>query len=452
MRAGANDYLSKDRLLRLGPAVERELRDAETRRAHRRAVASLRFLAEAGAVLGRSIECAPTLAQLAALAVPFVADACVVELWEGEHLQRAASAHVDPARAPLLAEPLPDALLTMAVARSGTSLLVADVHAEAAAAKLEPATLARLSALGIGSLIAVPLVNAGKTLGAMGFGAGTRRYEAPDLALAEELARRSAVALHNAHLFRTAADAVRKRDEFLAVAAHELRTPLTPLRLQIQGIERLLAVESELPIAHVRPRVEAASRQVTRLTRLVESLLDVSRVMRDQLELDRSDVDLASIVREAADRLAPEALQHGDSLTLRVDVPVHGTWDGARLDQVVTNLLSNAIRYGAGKPIDASVEDAGEMAAVRVRDRGIGISPANRARIFERFERAVSGRHFGGLGIGLWIARRIVEAHGGWIEVESEPDVGSTFTVWLPKRRPEGAAAEPREGPTVRAH
>jgi signal transduction histidine kinase len=436
MRAGANDYLSKDKLIRLGPAVERELRDAETRRARRRAEASLRFLAEASATLAsQSLEYAPTLAQVASLAVPFLAQACVVDLWEDGQLVRVGSAHADPAKTHALAEAVPDSPLTSLVARSGAPLLVRDVASEAGAAALGPAMLARLSALGIASMISVPLTTAGQTVGAMGFGSGARRYDAADLALAQELARRAGVAIHNAQLFLAAGEAIRKRDEFIAIAAHELRTPLTPLRLQIEGIERLLVSGSDVSIAQFRPRVDAVARAAVRLGKLVESLLDVSRAMRDQLELAPTVADLARIVRDAADRLAPDAAQHGSALSVDVCEPVTGTWDPARIDQVVTNLLSNAIRYGCGKPIDVSVERAGDLATIRVRDHGIGISPADRARIFERFERAVSGRHFGGLGIGLWIARRIVEAHGGWIEVDSEPGNGSTFSVCLPSQQ-----------------
>ncbi len=144
-------------------------------------------------------------------------------------------------------------------------------------------------------------------------------------------------------------------------------------------------------------------------------------------------MDLGALVREVSERFS--SAMHSDSkITVHAPDGIEGIWDGGRLDQVLTNLLSNAVRYGNGKPIEMRVEDRGEAASFAVRDQGIGISPADRVRIFERFERAVSGCHYGGLGMGLWISRRIVEAHGGSIDVESEPGRGSVFTVTLPKR------------------
>ncbi len=277
----------------------------------------------------------------------------------------------------------------------------------------------------------------GEVAGALVFGVGPRRrYDAVDLATAENLAHRVGLAVNNARLYRATRESVFKRDEFLAIAAHELRTPLTPLRLHMSNIEQLLrsGEEQSALLDRLRRRFEIAARQMNRVVKLVEALLDMSRLMRDRLELEPGRVDLGALVRDVGERFCCDATRSESTITVHARDGIEGIWDGGRLEQVLTNLLSNAVRYGNGKPIEVRVEDRGEAASFAVRDQGIGISPADRVRIFERFERAVSGCHYGGLGMGLWISRRIVEAHGGTIEIESQPGRGSVFTVTLPKR------------------
>ncbi|HZI09508.1 MAG TPA: HAMP domain-containing sensor histidine kinase [Myxococcus sp.] len=230
-----------------------------------------------------------------------------------------------------------------------------------------------------------------------------------------------------------AQEAVRVRDEFLTVAAHELRTPLTSLRLQHELLGRSLPPGV---LERVRGRLLGAQRQVTRLSELVESLLDVSRIVTGKLRLELAEVDLVPVVRETVERLREVFLQAGCEVEVRAPEPLRGQWDVHRLDQVLVNLLTNAAKYGAGKPIRVALE--GDTASVRVsiHDEGIGISPEDLPRLFGKFERAVSERHYGGLGLGLFISRQIVEAHGGDITVESEPGNGSTFTLQLPREPP----------------
>ncbi|HZI14393.1 MAG TPA: ATP-binding protein, partial [Myxococcus sp.] len=232
--------------------------------------------------------------------------------------------------------------------------------------------------------------------------------------------------------------AIRARDDFLSVASHELKTPLTAFRLQLELIERNLSPEAR---THVGNRILSAGRQVSRLSALVESLLDVSQLSTGRLVLNRDEVDLAALVADAVARLRDEAMAAGSTVSLHLEAPLTGRFDRLRLDQVVTNLLQNALKYGAGTPIEVRVERGPDAARVSVKDGGMGIAPEDQERIFGRFERAVSARKYGGLGLGLWIARQVVEAHGGTISVHSEPGRGATFTVALPLEESRGDRA-----------
>ncbi|HZI16256.1 MAG TPA: CHASE domain-containing protein [Myxococcus sp.] len=248
-------------------------------------------------------------------------------------------------------------------------------------------------------------------------------------------------------LAREAQAAVRVRDEFLSVAAHELRTPLTSLKLQLQSLYRQLRQEGPPDRARLERGMDAADRQTTRLSQLVDSLLDVSRLSTGRLELNPEPLELGEVARELARRFEAEAQGAGVLLTVDAPQPVTGRWDRLRLEQVLTNLVSNALKYGRGAPVDVRVREDGAHARVEVTDRGIGIAPEDAERIFGRFERAVSSRHYGGLGLGLFITRQLVEALGGHISVHSEPGQGATFTVRLPRTAP-GVAPAAREAPS----
>lgn len=226
-----------------------------------------------------------------------------------------------------------------------------------------------------------------------------------------------------------AEEAVRLRDEFLLVASHELRTPLTSLQLAIERLTRQLRDDAA---PAVKRALEVCLRQTQRMGGLVEVLLDVGRIRAGSLELNRRPVDLGALVEDVMSQLAEPLARSGSALIVHVTEPVVGSWDGARLEQVVTNLLSNALKFGEGRPIELRVERSRDTARLTVTDQGIGIPPDAQARIFERFGRAVSPHHYGGLGLGLFIVRAIVEAHGGRIDVVSAPGRGSTFTVELP--------------------
>jgi two-component sensor histidine kinase len=222
-----------------------------------------------------------------------------------------------------------------------------------------------------------------------------------------------------------------------SVASHELKTPLTPLRLQLHHLlKKVKASPSGVPAEAVVTTLERMMQQVSRLARLVDELLDVSRIVAGRLELHPEEVEFTAVVKELVAQLDPERERTGSTLTVQAEGPILGIWDRSRLEQLLTNLISNALKYGAGKPIDVTASVLDGWVTLTVRDQGIGIAPEDQARIFERFERAVSVRKYGGLGLGLWIAWRIVDAFGGRISVDSAVNAGACFTVKLPVRPP----------------
>jgi PAS domain S-box-containing protein len=240
-------------------------------------------------------------------------------------------------------------------------------------------------------------------------------------------------------------EAVRARDDFLATASHELRNPVNALQLQLVGALRGFQRDTAaLTLESVRDQVAKANVQVHRITRLIDNLLDVSRITSGPVVLDPEEVDLKDVVRAVVDQLHQE-VDHRQ-ITLRApEAPIVGHWDRLRLEQVVTNLLSNAIKYGKEEPIEISLDGDGEVARLSVTDHGIGINEDQQSRLFMRFERAVTGQRYGGFGLGLWISRQLVEAMQGRISVESRPGRGSTFMVTIPVRPSPSASVNAME-------
>ncbi|WP_438009075.1 AAA family ATPase [Sorangium sp. So ce321] len=314
---------------------------------------------------------------------------------------------------------------------------------------LDPRVRPLWQQLGVHAFLRIPLLARDRHFGVMTLLATSpeRRYGPADLRLAEELGRRAALVLDNARLYAEAQEAIQRRDEFLVVASHELKTPLTSLQMQVQAVERLLRRRSlaDVPPERIERMFHILGRQMLRLGRLVDELLDVTRLNAGRLMLARAPVDLAELAREVVERMRPQLAESCCRTQLDLEAPVVGCWDPSRVEQVVINLLSNAMKYGAGKPILVGVRRQAELALLVVRDQGIGIAEADQGRIFERFERAVSVRNFGGLGLGLYIVRSVVMSHGGSIRVESKPGAGATFVVELPLNPPE--ADEPGAAP-----
>jgi signal transduction histidine kinase len=265
-----------------------------------------------------------------------------------------------------------------------------------------------------------------------------------DEKLAEFVATLAGAALENAdnfsqvealsgereRLYKEAQQAIVLRDDFLSVASHELKTPVTSLWLNAQLLERA-AYEGALMSAKDVLRIAAVEKQSRRLGDLMDELLDLSRLAHGGLPLAPERVDLRGLADTVVARLAPDAAAAGCVVMVEGPSGIVGQWDRSRLEQVATNLLANAVKFGAGRPIVVTVSAGCGKACLSVRDQGEGIAPEDQDRIFERFERAVPVRHFGGFGLGLWIARRIVEAMGGKIRVESRLGEGACFVVEL---------------------
>jgi PAS domain S-box-containing protein len=408
----------------------------------RRAEERWQFLSGVSAALGSSLDFAATLSQVIDLAVPGIADWCGVDILDAnDRLEQLAVAHVDPAKRELAKEwrrrwpPRPDGL-SYRVVRSGAPELVREItDAMIDAGVPDPAERQLVRALGLRSVMAVPLIVGRKPFGVVSFATAEsgRRYGPQDLILATEIGRRASLAVENARAYEEARTAVQTRDNFLAIASHELRTPLSGLTMLLTSLVRM-AGEGRLerlgPEA-LRDRLNKAERQGRQLARLVDRLLDISRLTSRDIRLDRDQTDLAEVVRDVLSRFEDTIAECGSSIEVTLDGPVVGLWDRSRLDQVVTNLVGNALKYGAGAPISISVAAGWSgQARLTVRDEGPGIASEDQERIFTQYERAAS--EHAGMGLGLWLVRRIVTAHGGTVTVNSNPGQGATFLVILP--------------------
>jgi signal transduction histidine kinase len=228
-------------------------------------------------------------------------------------------------------------------------------------------------------------------------------------------------------------DALRARDEFLAIASHELKTPLTSLSLEVESAQRLLGYDNHaVPVANLAAKLDRVSFQVTRITALINNFLDVTQITSGTMVLLPEKLDLRKHVNGILAGARELLARSGSILNLRAAGPVVGKWDPIRLKSVIFSLVSNAVKYGEGKPIEIDLDIQADQARLVVVDHGLGIAVEEQERIFRRFERAVPQQHFGGFGLGLWVAHQIIEAHRGTITVASKPGSGSTFTVLLP--------------------
>ncbi|HEU4792248.1 MAG TPA: GAF domain-containing sensor histidine kinase, partial [Nitrolancea sp.] len=447
------DFTSEDEaiIVQLAQMASVAVENARLYREAEAAQQRLAFLAEASTLLVSSLEYATTLSSVACLAVPFLADWCAVHVIEADGLVRQlALAHGESLGLELASrlradhtsgaqQPHP---VIKRVLHTSCSEFFPEISRSVGGMSGLEDDLVKLHELGLESLMIVPLVAHGRTLGTMSF-AWThpdRRYTAADLALAEDLAHRAALAMDNSRLYGEIRDAVRIRDEFLSTVSHDLKTPLTAIKGRAQLLRRRADRNDERVgkdwMAEGLIQIDATA---TRMSTLINELLDVSRLQIGQpLELDRQTADLVQLVhRGVAEWRQQDAEQH--VIEVETEVPsLIGVWDVDRLDRVLSNLLANSLKYSpdGGKIIlrltrEEAVGD--EWAVLSVIDHGIGIPSADLPHIFEPFTRAgnVVGR-ITGTGLGLAGAQRIIEQHGGTIQVVSEEGTGSTFTLRLP--------------------
>jgi PAS domain S-box-containing protein len=377
----------------------------------RRQAARLAALAEASRVFASGLDYKTTLDTVARRLSELIGDGALIRVVspDGEWLLPVAVYHPSPERAALrrrmlaLAPQRTSEGLTGRVIASAETLRIPEVTLEFIHNEMKPDYWPYLE--GVTSLMMAPLEHRRQVVGHITLmrDSGGPAYTQDDATLLEDLAHRAAQSIENARLYGEAQAAVAARDEFLSIASHELRTPLTALRLALENMRRVSSREAieRLPAQYVERVLSTAERQGQRLEKLVAGLLDVSRIHMGRLELDLEEVDLGAAVADAMGHIEDEATQSGSPIEIRGE-PVRGSWDRLRIGQVVTNLLSNAVKYGGGKPVDVEFgpRDDGR-AFLLVRDRGIGIDPADQPQIFERFERAVSSRNYGGLGLGL---------------------------------------------------
>jgi PAS domain S-box-containing protein len=443
---------------RLGPcmhrgkaAVQVVIRDITERK---RLEQGLRFLSDASVALAALVDYESTLQKVASLAVPYFADWCTVDLAEpGGQLRRVVVAHVDPAKVRLAQElqrrypPDPEAPHgPYHVLRTGASEMMAEIpDGVLIEAARDTEHLRILRELGLKSCMCVLLRPREKPLGVLTFIAAEsgKKYTPADLAFAEELCRRAAIAIENVQLYADLRKADRLKDEFLAMLAHELRNPLAPLRNALHIMKQ--PGTHEAVIGQCR---EMADRQVQHMARLLDDLLDVSRVSRGKIELRKESVDMAAVLHATVEGVRPLMEGRGHQFTMALpSEPLQVEGDPTRLEQVLTNLLNNAAKYtDPGGRIWLLASRDGAEIVLRVRDTGIGIDPEMLPRIFDLFVQAERrlDRSQGGVGIGLTLVRKLVELHGGSVEAYSAGlGWGSEFVVRLP-----ALAAEPQSRQT----
>jgi signal transduction histidine kinase len=412
---------------------------------HRRAAEAQQFLGDATHVLAGSLNVEATLARLARLAVPTMADWAVLDVRNDQGVAiRVGQAHRDPERQRVM-----DQRRAMNAARHHEALMpgrVLEIVANGKSRLLARVTPAALSALGysdeqiaiaqtngIASVMVLPLVVHGTVQGGFVWVRDERRprFDDDDLTLADEVARRASGAIENARLYQEAQTASRLKDEFVATLSHELRTPLNALLGWIA-----LARTGQLSPERQRDALASIERMAQLQAQITNDLMDVSKAVSGKVQLRPHEVDAAETTRHVAETLRLAAEAKGVRLTVEIppDLPFVYA-DPDRLQQIVFNLVSNAVKFTAVGSIDVSARTDAGWLAIRVRDSGIGIPRAFLPHVFDRFRQGDGSvtREFGGLGLGLSIVRALVELHGGTVAAESDgPGSGSTFTVWLP--------------------
>lgn len=427
--------------------AERDARDAaEQARSHHE------FLAEAGEILASSLDYEETLQRALQFVVPEFADVCSINIAGPDAMVRQIAASAASAELDALLEkqrghypiPLEECDMMQAAIRSQQPLLISEISIDLLSQLAEnDEHLALLRQARVVSCMRVPLKSGGRIIGVMSFwlANSARRYDDDDLRLAEDLAHRVALAADNARHYEEARRAIGARDEFISIASHELKTPLTTVKGYVQLLSRHIHA-FPANAERIHRTINQLQGQVNRFEELVDELLDVSRIQSGRIRLRREECDVRQVVFQVVDRFQ-EDLEEGTTPRIVVDspTPIRGRWDVARLDQVITNLITNALNYSpGGGTITVSAHSHNDGAEVVIRDEGVGIPADERALVFQPFMRGRRAAEITpGAGLGLFVANEIVLRHGGSLSFESEPAAGTVFTMLLPHQPPSGA-------------
>lgn len=406
-----------------------------------------KFLGRATYILGASLDYKETLQKVADLAIEKLCDWCAVDLVQPDgSITIAAAAHhgeelkqiVLDMRKKYPVDPERDAGIPDVI-RTGKAILWPEISQDLLikVARNEE-HLHLLKTLSFESAICVPLVAREKIIGALTLISSQkeRKFNEKDLLEAEELGRRAGTAVDNAHLYQQAQEAIAARDSFLSVASHELKTPVSSILLQLEMINMVL--EDQLPLEEMIKKVRDISssslKQLGRLVTLIEDLLDVSRIQAQKLSFEVETFNLKEYMEDIFGRYSKNLKEANCPLSMEIEPDLLVSWDAFRFEQVMVNLISNAVKYAPNAEIRVEAFQSQNMVNIRFQDRGPGISMEKIGQIFKRFERATSSRSISGLGLGLFIVKTIVEAHHGSIEVESGPEKGTAFIMTIPAR------------------
>ncbi|WP_408096873.1 ATP-binding protein [Peredibacter sp. HCB2-198] len=404
-----------------------------------------KFLAEAGEILVSTLDYRLTLQSITKLAVPYLADWCAFDIVNEEgKLENLVITHKDPQKQELAIKLhdkylcRPDSEVGAAkVIKTGKYIVFNDIDQELIQrVSLDEEQKQLTTELAATAALVVPLKLHGKVLGALTFAvAGNRmKYDQYFIDTAEELSKRVSLAFENSKLYRISQEAIEVRNEFLSIASHELNTPITSLKLQLQMVRKTLLAsrDGQIPMDRFTKSVDASVKQVDRLINLVQILLDVSRIQSGRFTFNFEELNAQDVVKEVYERHKEILVNSGCNLEMKLGENIPVVWDKIRIEQVITNLLTNTIKYAPGL-VELTMEEVEDQVTITVRDHGKGIPENKLKSIFERFERATTNESVSGLGLGLFIVKQIVDGHMGKIEVKSSPEEGTTFKVTLPK-------------------
>lgn len=403
----------------------------------------LEFLSEASKILSSSLDYNVTLSIIAKLAVTKFSDFCMIDLLDERGKLQRVTSQVASKKLAKLAQQMFDIpsdpknkKAIYETVKTGSPILIETINNKwlSKASRL-PRERRLIKKLKLRSVIFAPLTSRGKIIGALTLVSNNQEfsYTRDDLLLAEELASRAGTAVDKAKLFREAHEAIKLRDEFVSIASHELKTPLTSILLNLQLVQDKIktATDKKADMDEIERLIEINISQGKRLSKLINDLLNSSVISSGRLRIEKERINLKDVIDNTINKYEGRATRKRIFIKYN-QKKIIGRWDAIRLEQVFTNLISNAVKYGKKKPILITVSQISDKAIIKITDKGIGIDTQDQPYVFDLFRRAVDPTSFKGLGIGLFISRQIVEAHGGSLTLESKINRGTTFIIELP--------------------